>query len=90
MACSEAPRNGWLMARTLICAADAHAANHRVAVLDDKEVMLAKIVEFGPIDFWKLRRRFKVQNRELHQPILEALLEEGRVRLNEHGKLVAA
>ena len=80
----------WLMARTLITAADAHTANQQVTITDAAEVMLAKITEFGPIDFWKLRRHFKVQTVEEHQPVLESLLEQGRVKLNPHGKLIAA
>ena len=80
----------WVMVQMLIAAHDARKAGELDTSTDARERMLAKIVEFGPIDFISLRRRFKVQDKAIHQPILEALLEEKRVRLDETGRLIAA
>lgn len=52
--------------------------------------MLGKIIEFGPIDFWRLCRRYDRQDKAIHEPTLHALLEEKRVSLNPEGRLVAA
>ena len=80
----------WLLAQTLLCVADAHAAARIADAQDATQVMLSKIREFGPITVWELRRHYKVQNSEVHQPVLETLLEAGKVHLNESGKLIAA
>jgi hypothetical protein len=80
----------WLMAHTLIAAGDACNAEEQIRTAAAQEQMLHKIVELGPIGFPHLRRHFKRQNKTVHQPTLDALLAERRVRLNEHGELVAA
>jgi hypothetical protein len=80
----------WLSARLLIAIHDARHAEDRDGFVESKERLLKKILEFGPIDFISLRRRFKVQDKAVHQPALEALIEEKRVRLDDNGKLVAA
>ena len=80
----------WLLAQTLLVAEKAHGEKERTTATDAKETMLAKIIEFGPIDFWKLCRRYDRQDKTIHAPVLHALQEEGRVRLNPEGRLVAA
>ncbi len=80
----------WLLAQTLLVAADAHAAAERSAVAAAKEKMLSKIVEFGPIDLWRLCRRYDKQDKAIHEPVLHRLLDEKLVRLNPEGKLIAA
>ena len=80
----------WLLARTLLVAEKAHGEKERTTATDTKEKMLAKIIEFGPIDFWRLCRRYDRQDKTIHEPVLHALMEEKRVRLNPEGRLVAA
>jgi len=80
----------WLSARLLIAIHDARHAEEMDGFVEAKERLLKKILEFGPIDFVSLRRRFKVQDKAVHQPALEALIEEKRVRLDDNGKLMAA
>lgn len=80
----------WMLGRTLLCAATAQESHRRHVMTDACEKMLVKIVQLGPIDFWRLCRHFDVQTKALHEPTLHALLDEKRVRLNEDGKLVAA
>ncbi len=80
----------WLLAQTLFVAEKAHGEKERTTATDAKEKMLAKIIEFGPIDFWKLCRRYDRQDKAIHAPVLHALQSEGRVSLNPEGRLVAA
>ncbi len=80
----------WLLAQTLLVAERAHSEKERTNTTDAREKMLGKIIEFGPIDFWRLCRRYDRQDKAIHEPILHALLEEKRVRLNPEGRLVAA
>lgn len=80
----------WLLAQTLLAAEKAHGEEERTNSTDAKEKMLGKIIEFGPIDFWRLCRRYDRQDKAIHEPTLHALLEEKRVSLNPEGRLVAA
>ncbi len=80
----------WMLGRTLLCAATAQEDHRWRVMADAREKMLAKIMEFGPIDFWRLCRHFDVQTKALHEPTLHSLLDEKRVRMDEKGKLVAA
>jgi len=69
----------WLATQSLLCAADAHRDDAETSLVEAKEHMLAKIRATGPIDFWRLCRTFDQQDKARHQPVLEALLAEGRV-----------
>jgi hypothetical protein len=80
----------YLMTQTLAAVSDAHGTAAGVAAADARERMLVKIAEHGPITPWRLRRHFKRQNRAVHQPVLDALLRDRRVRLDPSGRLVAS
>lgn len=79
----------YLMAQTVIAATDAHQIFAQAAVADAREQMLTKIIELGPIAPWRLREHFKRQSRAVHQPVLDALLQERRVRLDPSGNVIA-
>lgn len=51
-----------------------------------REVMLQKLAR-GPCLWRELVRRYSIQRRELHQPVLDALMNEGAVRQRDDGCL---
>ena len=51
-----------------------------------REVMLRKLAR-GPCLWRELLRRYSIQRRELHQPVLDALMNEGAVRQRDDGCL---
>jgi len=78
----------WYMARTLITADRAYWACQQAAEAASEERMLEKIRE-RPTDFVRLRRRFSRQRKDMHQRTLDSLLNQGRVRREPDGRLVA-
>jgi hypothetical protein len=54
------------------------------------EAVLMRIRLRGPISRRDLLRTFKIQVAAVHEPVLHALLAEGRVIEDEHGRLLAA
>jgi hypothetical protein len=62
--------------------ADADAAEHRRA----RAVMLQKL-SAGPCMFRDLLRKYSVQRRDVHQPVLNELVSDGLIRLRGDGYL---
>ena len=55
-----------------------------------RQVMLQKLASIVPCPMRELMRRYPVQRRALHQPVLDALVSEGKVRLLGDGRLELA
>lgn len=55
-----------------------------------RQVMLQKLASIGPCVVRDLLRRYSNQRRILHQPVLDALVNEGKVRLRDDGRLELA
>ena len=55
-----------------------------------REIMLHKLAASGPCLVRELMRRYANQRRALHQPVLDALINEGQIRRREDGRLELA